>query len=128
MKNAIIHSIQQDAINSIQKFTGKDLKFSDFTVEWLKKYEASLIKEERSLATIRIYMICIRSILNEGKSKGYITQAQYPFGKNLYKIRKGSGRKMALTLPQIDKILKYQLPTEEGRKYRDLWYFSFLCT
>lgn len=116
------------AIRSIQTFTSKDIKFSDITVDWLKKYEAYLIKKERSLATIRIYMICLRSILNDGKSNGYISSAQYPFGKDLYMIRKGTGRKMALTLSQIDKILKYQLPTEEGRKYRDLWYFSFLCT
>jgi integrase len=118
-------SSYNSAIRSIQKFTTRDLSFSDITVDWLKKYEAYLLDEERTLTTVRIYMICLRSILNDGK--GFITPAQYPFGKGKYEIRKGSGRKMALTLQQINKILNYSLPTEEGRKYRDLWYFSFLC-
>jgi integrase len=54
----------------------------------------------------------------------------YPFGDpkdGKYQIKKGSGRRLALTLPQIDEILKFELPTDESRKYRDLWYFSFLC-
>lgn len=118
-------SSYNSAIRNIQKFTSKDLKLSDITVDWLKKYEAYLLEEERTLTTIRIYMISLRSILNDGK--GFLTPAQYPFGKGKYEIRKGSGRKMALTLPQINKILNYSLPTDEGRKYRDLWYFSFLC-
>jgi len=118
-------SSYNSAIRNIQKFTSKDLKFSEVTVDWLKKYEAYLLEEERTLTTIRIYMICLRSILNDGK--GFLTPAQYPFGKGKYEIRKGSGRKMALTLPQINKILNYSLPTDEGREYRDLWYFSFLC-
>jgi integrase/recombinase XerD len=113
------------AVRSIQKYTSKNLKFSDITPDWLRKYEAHLINEGRSLTTIGIYMRSLRAIMNDGRT--FITPAQYPFGKGKYEIRKGSGRKMALTLPQINKILKYPLQTEESRKYRDLWYFSFLC-
>ena len=57
-------SSYNSAIRNIQKFTSKDLKFSEVTVDWLKKYEAYLLEEERTLTTIRIYMICLRSILN----------------------------------------------------------------
>jgi integrase/recombinase XerD len=115
------------AIRSIHTFTKKDLKFSDITIAWLKKYEAFLLEGERTKTTVGIYMRALRAIMNEGIENRYISKAQYPFGKDKYEIKKGSGRKMALTLSQIDKILKYKLPTVEGRKYRDLWYFSFLC-
>jgi integrase len=113
------------AKNSIEKFTKVNLKFSDITVDWLKRYEKHMIADERSMATVAIYMRAIRAILND--NKGFITPAQYPFGRGKYEIKKGSGRKMALTLSQINEILKIKLPTPEARKYRDLWYFSFLC-
>ncbi|MCJ7449517.1 MAG: site-specific integrase [Bacteroidales bacterium] len=112
------------AINSIQKFTSLNLKFADISPEWLRKYERHMIEEGRSMATVGIYMRAIRAIINENKT--FITPAQYPFGRGKYEIKKGSGRKMALTLSQINEILKLDLPTEEARKYRSLWYFSFL--
>jgi len=108
------------AVRSIQKYTSKNLKFSDITPDWLRKYEAHLINEGRSLTTIGIYMRSLRAIMNDGRT--FITPAQYPFGKGKYEIRKGSGRKMALTLPQINKILKYPLLSKMKRNLRwDDW-------
>jgi integrase len=80
------------------------------------------------MTTVGMYCRCLRSIINSGRA--FITPSQYPFGDpkdNKYRIKKGSGRRLALTMPQINEILKFDLPTSEGRKYRDLWYFSFLC-
>jgi len=113
------------AVNSIQKFTKLNLKFGDVTPEWLMKYERHMVAEGRAMATVGIYMRSIRAIINENKA--FITPSQYPFGRGKYEIKKGSGRKMALTLAQINEILKLDLPTPEAKKYRDLWYFSFLC-
>jgi integrase len=116
------------AMNSIAKFTKIDLKFGDITPDWLRKYERYLLDQDRTMTTVGMYLRCLRSIINSGRS--FITPAQYPFGDpkhGKYRIKKGSGRKLALTMPQINKILKYESPSEEGRKYRDLWYFSFLC-
>jgi integrase/recombinase XerD len=112
-------------INSIQKFTRLKLKLSDISASWLQKYEAYLLEQGMSKATVRIYMINIRSILNSNKE--FISPGMYPFGKGKYQLKKGTGRRLALSLPQINEILKYDLLTEESRKYRDLWYFSFLC-
>lgn len=51
---------------------------------------------------------------------------QYPFGKGKYEIPTGMGRKLALTLSQIKNIVNYTgNPVTE--KYRDLWFFSYLC-
>jgi integrase len=133
-------STYQCAINSIMKFSeGRDLKFSDITIDWLKKYENYLTTERielmpdgkskvikaRSITTVKFYITCVRTILNGGKE--YITANQYPFGEEKYEIKSGDGRKMALTLAQIKVVLDYPLLTDNEKKYRDLWYFSYMC-
>lgn len=134
-------STYQCAINSINKFTGKDLKFSDITMDWLKKYEAYLrssrtivtsegknkVIEARSITTVKFYMGALRSIMNEGKELKIISESQYPFGKGKYEIKLGDSRKMALTLAQIGAVLKLELLTDTERRCRDLWFFSYLC-
>jgi integrase len=136
-------STYQCAINSIMKFTNKDLKFSDISVDWLKEYEAYLTTERteitaegksktiegKSITTVKFYMGCIRSIMNDARGE-IITEAQYPFGKakdKKYEIKSGDGRKMALTLVQIKAVLEYPLLTDIEKRSRDLWFFSYLC-
>lgn len=119
-------SSNECAKKSISKFTkNKDIKFTDITVDWLKKYEKYMLENDNSITTVGIYLRALRAILNEEKS--FLTVSQYPFGKGKYEIKKGTGRKMALTLTQINKILKYKLTTNNEKMCRDLWYFSFLC-
>jgi len=134
-------STYQCAINSIMKFTNKDLKFSDITIDWLKKYEAYLRTERteitaegesktikaKSITTVKFYIGCIRSIMSEGKEDKIIIESQYPFGRGKYEIKSGDGRKMALTLAQIKAVLNYELTTDIEKRSRDLWFFSYLC-
>jgi integrase/recombinase XerD len=134
-------STYQCAINSIMKFTSKDLKFSDITMDWLKKYESYLrssrtietsdgkskVIEAKSITTVKFYIGTLRSIMNEGKELKIISESQYPFGKGKYEIKSGDGRKMALTLAQIGAVLKYELLTDTEKRCRDLWFFSYLC-
>ena len=134
-------STYQCAINSIVKFTSKDLKFSDISMDWLKKYEAYLTNERteindkgesktikaKSITTVKFYMGCIRAIMSEGKADKIIIEGQYPFGRGKYEIKSGDGRKMALTLAQIKAVLDHELTTDIEKRSRDLWYFSYLC-
>lgn len=120
----------QCAMNSISKFIKRDLKLSDITVEWLKRYDAHLQEEEKAVTTVKIYMGCIRAILNDARREGIITETAYPFGRetdNKYEIRAGIGRKLALSLAQIKAVLDYPLYTETEQRSRDLWFFSYLC-
>lgn len=119
-------STYQCAINSISKFISKDLKYSDITIDWLKKYEAHLLNEGKSRATVKFYIGALRSIMNEGRDDKIITEAQYPFGKGKFEIKTGTGRKLALTLSQIHEVLKYPLLTNTEKRSRDLWFFSYL--
>jgi integrase len=125
-------STYQCSLNSIQKFTGKDLKFSDISMDWLKKYEAYLLTDTKEIkaktrTTVKFYIGCIRAIMNEAKELKIISEAQYPFGKGKYEIKTGTGRKLALTLSQIGTVLKYELKSETEKRSRDLWFFSYLC-
>jgi integrase len=122
------------------KFSNKDLKYSEITIDWLKKYEASLINKRtivtpegkskiidgKTRTTAKFYIGCIRSIINEGKKDKLISESQYPFGKGKFEIKTGAGRKMALTLSQIGAVLRHPLMTENENRMRDLWFFSYL--
>lgn len=121
------------AANCIRVYTNNPLKFSDITIDWLKKFESWLLyddgasKKAKSYTTVSMYMRALQSIINDGKVQGYITAAQYPFGKGKYEIPIGEGRKMALTLFQIGQVMKYEVKTENEARCRDIWFFSYLC-
>lgn len=119
-------STYQCAINSISKYSNKDVMFSDITVDWLKRYESHLIGEGKSVTTIKFYIGALRAIINAGLRDRLITEAQYPFGRGKFEIKTGTGRKLALTVSQIGQILKYPLVTVAERRSRDLWFFSYL--
>lgn len=111
----------------LQRFTTVDLKFSDVTVTWLKKYEGFLLEDGKSFTSISMYMRSLQAIFNSGVREGVISKSRYPFGKGKYEIPQEEGRKMALTLAQIGKIINYQLTTDTEKRCRDLWFFSYLC-
>jgi integrase len=118
------------AKNSIAKFTSKDLRLSDITVDWLRRYHNHMEGEDKTPTTIKFYMGCIRVIMNDAKRDGIITEAGYPFGEEAngkYEIKTGEGRKLALSLAQIKSVLEYQLNSEIEERSRDLWFFSYLC-
>jgi integrase len=74
-----------------------------------------------------MYCRAIRSVINEAKRAGIIKENQYPFGNGKYEIPTGTGRKLALTLQQIKSVANYTDGKETTEKYRDLWFFSYLC-
>lgn len=117
----------QCAVNHITKYTSKDLKFSDISIDWLKKYEASMLEEGKTRTTVKFYIGCLRALMNEARQDKLITEAGYPFGKGKFEIKTGTGRKLALALPQIKKVLEYPLQTDFEKRCRDLWFFSYLC-
>jgi len=119
--------IYQSAIKSIVLFAGEKVSFSDITVDWLKRYEKHLSDKGKSFVTVSIYIRSIMALMNEAKRAGMIKEAQYPFGKNRYEIPTGEGRKLALTLQQVKAVVTYTDGRETTERYRDLWFFSYLC-
>ena len=114
------------ALTSFEKFAGENIQFITVNVDWLKRYEKFMLKKDCSYTTIGMYLRAMRALMNDAKREDVIKESQYPFGKGKYEIPTGSGRKLALTLSQIKSIVNYSgNPVTE--KYRDLWFFSYLC-
>lgn len=119
--------IYDNVLKGIERFRGNKIPFDAITVDWLRRYERFLLKEEKAAASISMHFRTIRAIMNDAKRAGIIKDSQYPFGKGRFEIQDGEGRKMALTLEQIGKIARYEDGSETTEKYRDYWLFLYLC-
>lgn len=117
----------RDCLASIEKFTTKEVAYEDITEEWLKKFENFMLKRGLSYSSIGMRMRGIRTELNAAKKKGYIKDFRYPFGKGKYEIPTAEGVKKALTLENIARIVKYDDGNETTSRYRDIWFFIYLC-
>lgn len=115
------------ALASFVKYKGANIEFSDINVNWLNNYEAFMLKDQKTYATIAMYMRALRTIMNMAKQTGVIKDVQYPFGKGKYVIKESESRELVLSLEQIGQIVKYKCKTPAFEKYRDIWLFSFFC-
>lgn len=116
----------QNVLNCIEQYAGNNIPLDSITVDWLRKFEKHLLLE-RNYTTVGMYMRALKAIINDSITAGALKQSQYPFGRGKYEIPEGVGRKKALNLEQIAQIVKYSDGSEATEKYRDLWFFSYLC-
>lgn len=118
--------ICENVLSNIEKFAGKNLSFEIISVDWLKRYEKHMLIDKKH-STVGFHMREIRTIMNDAKKAGIIKDTQYPFGKGKYEIPTGEGNKKALTLQQLGKVVRFSDGTEITERYRDLWFFIYLC-
>jgi len=117
----------KSTLKSIEDFAGAKIQFSSVNVDWLRKYEKHLLATGQNYTTVGMRCRAIRCMMNIAKKTGIIKEIQYPFGSGKYEIPSAQGRKLALTLQQIGKIVTYTDGKETTERYRDLWFFSYLC-
>lgn len=110
----------------IEKFAGVDISFNSVSVTWLNRCEKHW-SQNKNLTTIGMHMRNIRAIMNQARKAGFLKEAHYPFGKDRYEIKTGESRKKALLGSQIKQILEYTDHLEATEKYRDLWFFIYMC-
>jgi integrase/recombinase XerD len=115
------------ALTSLLKFK-PHLLIEDVSVSFLQDYEKSMLKENKTKATIGIYLRCVRTVLNIAIEEKIISKENYPFGSRKYRIPSGQNIKKALDLKSIKKIFEYKVlaGTNMGMA-RDFWIFSYLC-
>jgi len=105
----------------------KNINFQKITPQYLKKYEKWMLADEKSHATIGMYLRNLKCIINLA-IKDNVTK-EYPFGrdKDQYSIPKSKNIKKALTLIDIEKLFNYE--TENRNEFLALqyWLFSYLC-
>lgn len=103
------------------------VSFQKITPSYLEKYEKSMLEQGKSYTTVGIYMRNLKHIINRAIKDRIINE--YPFGRDndKYSIPQGKNTKKALTLHEIELLVKSnpQSPNEAlALKY---WLFSYLC-
>lgn len=117
--------IYTTAKKSFQSFKPK-LKFEEVTPDFLGKYEKQMLKANLSVAYIAINLRSLRAIYNQAIAAGFIKQDIYPF--KIFKIKKGSNTKKALTIEQLRQLKYHEAKSEAQQKALDFWLFSFYCS
>ena len=118
--------ICENVLSNIEKFGGKNLSFEIISVDWLKRYEKHMLIDKKH-STVGFHMREIRTVMNDAKKAGIIKDTQYPFGKGKYEIPTSEANKKALTIIQLGQIVKFTDGNETTTKYKDLWFFIYLC-
>lgn len=111
------------SLNKIEQFAGKHISFHEITINWLNRFEHHLSASGISYSSMGFYFRNLKCILNIARKDGIIKESQYPFGKGKYEVPTGCGRKLALNLKEIKKIITYNDGTPKTEVYRDLWFF-----
>lgn len=114
-------------LTAVEEFAGKDIPFSAVTVDWLNRCGRFWTGQKKSKSTLSVYFKMLKAIMNRAKADGIIKEAHFPFGRNRFEIPSAEGRKLALTLEQIKRLVTYTDGREETELYRDMWFFSYLC-
>lgn len=117
----------RSALKSLESFGGTNIPLERITVDWLKRCERFWISKGKSYSSVSIYFRALKCILNRAVRDGILKESSFPFGKNRYEIPEGYGRKLALTLHEIKRVMSYQDTTGDIEEFRDLWIFSYLC-
>ncbi len=112
---------------SVEMYAGKNIPFENVTIQWLEKFETFMLKRKMTYASIGMRMRGVRTIMNMAKKEGLIKEYQYPFGRDKYEIKSAEGRKKALSINQISQVLAYNDGNKVTTRYRDIWFFIYLC-
>jgi integrase/recombinase XerD len=123
------------AHSSFKKFTGGVMSFATVTAKWLMRYEKWMLDNGRSITTVGMYCIALRTIFNMARSdkRKIIPKDLYPFGKDGYVIPTSKGRKLALSEDDKNLLINYEPKKDkpliaEKRWAVDLWLFSYFCS
>jgi len=120
----------QCAFNSFKAFDPQ-LDFQKVTPELLNQYERWFTAEPndgegkpKSQTTVGIYTRSLRTIFNLAKRDGL--EVPYPFGRGKFTPPAGRNIKKALSLEDIQKLVKYEaVPKSPYDQARDLFLFSY---
>jgi integrase/recombinase XerD len=102
------------------------LRFSDITELELYKYEKWMKEKGSSVTTIGMYLRCLRHIFRAAISKKIISQDDYPFGAEAYRIPTAKNIKKAINIEDIQRIYEYCSVNVTEMMCKDFWFFIYL--
>lgn len=103
------------------------LYFKTITTQWLKDYEANMLRDGKSKTTVGMYARNLRAIYNTAIAEGAIKQDKYPFGKGRYVIPNPKTVKATIDKENLSILLNGQPLTPDQEKAKAFWFFSFAC-
>lgn len=113
----------------VNNYSG-DFTFIEVTPGLLNQYEKWMKKNDKSNATIGIYLRPLRALFNSAIYAGVIHAKQYPFhsreNKDGYKIPASKKVKKALSADELKILFNAENLTPEQEKAKDFFFFSFL--
>lgn len=112
--------------NSLVKYNGSlDIPFSEIDVNWLRRYEAWLRKNNKAENTIGIRLRNLRVIFNLAIERGILKKDLYPFDR--YKVSKlhQDTSKRSITKDEIMAVLQYPLENADFYTKLAIHLFSF---
>lgn len=118
----------QNTLNAIYRHnSGTGFRYSDVTLEWLKKYEKKRRKTV-SVDSLAIDMRNLRHIVKKAAEQSPVLLRVYPFGagKNKYSIPSGSGKNISVSAEEIQKIIDLETNDLYMQMGRDYFVFSYL--
>lgn len=116
----------QSVLKGVELFADTKIEFGDITVDWLNRYEKFMLLNKNH-TSVGFHMRGIRTMVGYARKAGIIKESAYPFGRDKYIIPTGEAKKKALNLEQIAAISKFTDGLEATERYRDLWFFMYLC-
>lgn len=95
-------------------------KLEEITPAYLSRLEAFCLGKGMRVNSVSIIMRNIRTVFNVARREG--VTAAYPFGS--YKIRQEQTRKRCLSVEDLRRLIRMDLP-EDQRRYRDYFMLMF---
>lgn len=114
------------ACKALKQFSPK-LTFADITQSFLSSFEKWMLKNNKSISTVGVYLRDLRAIYNQAIKEGIIKKENYPFGKDKYSIPSSENVKKALEPEELIKIFEYKpIPFTTEDFSKDFWIFSYV--
>lgn len=116
------------SLKSLIEFHEKEtIRFDEITEQWLNEYQTYILDLGGSLSTIGIHLRNLRAIFNRAIEADIVNRTIYPFGKRKYNIPNPKNFKRALNAAQLKILWESEPRTEEQKKAKAFWFFSYLC-
>ncbi|MDT0689720.1 site-specific integrase [Salegentibacter sp. F188] len=117
----------KDSYRSLKLFNrSTNLKFQEVTAAFLSKYEVFLRARGGSDGGIGVRMRAIRAVYNRAIDRNVIKATSYPFRSYKISRLKGKGQKKALTIEQVQSIVKMDIDSYPHLiNSRNYFVFSF---
>jgi integrase/recombinase XerD len=121
----------QSTLNCLKNFTGnKDVPFINITLDFLKKYEAYLVKKGNATTTRSVYFRTFRTLFKTAITDKICPEIHYPFkGFAFGKYNNPRTKKRAISKAQIDLIAAKEINVKDDAMInsRNYFMFSFYC-